>query len=265
MIFSFSKNIRSFVNGLWALTLVLTLPVHAQSRLNQDSSIESYNPAVLKLIYSINKAKPDVSFLDSILIPVKGEPVARRLTINPKDFTALLSQFYSEVASLRLINTNNSNSPARRLHDVLIGPLDQEIKQQNITTLLISANSGLQAVPFAALHDGHDWFGSRYSFSLTPSLSLMQQKQAGTRPTNKALLAGATTFDGLAPLPMVKQEIGQIAKVRAGNVYLNEQFKKKFSTHSRTMLILTWSIFPPMQSSFQGGLNNQNCSSVKVP
>ena len=39
--------------------------------------------------------------------------------------------------------------------------------------------------------------------------------------------AGSSTFKGLAPLPMVPQEIEQISKVRAGNTYLNENFTRQ--------------------------------------
>ena len=197
---------------MWVIALVL-----ATSNSSRSKPAVDYKPAVLKLIYTINPTQSDSSFLDTILIPSSGEPAAQRVQIDPKQFTRLLSQFYSQVASLRTINTSDTSAPARRLHEILIGPLDKEIRERNITTLLISANTGLQAVPFAALHDGEEWFGTRYSFSLTPSLSLMKQNQASLKSSQKALLAGSSTFKGLAPLPMVPQEIEQISKVRAGN------------------------------------------------
>ena len=199
----------------------------ATSNRSRSKPASDYKPAVLKLIYTINPTQSDSSFLDTILIPSTGEPAAQRIQIDPKQFTRLLSQFYSQVASLRTIKTSDESAPARRLHEILIGPLDKEIRKRNITTLLISANTGLQAVPFAALHDGEEWFGTRYSFSLTPSLSLMKQHQAGLKASQKALLAGSSTFQGLAPLPMVPQEIEQISKVRAGNIYLNENFTRQ--------------------------------------
>ena len=207
---------------MWVIALVL-----ATSNSSRSKPAVDYKPAVLKLIYTINPTQSESSFLDTILIPSSGEPAAQRVQIDPKQFTRLLSQFYSQVASLRTINTSDTSAPARRLHEILIGPLDKEIRERNITTLLISANTGLQAVPFAALHDGEEWFGTRYSFSLTPSLSLMKQTQAGLKSSQKALLAGSSTFKGLAPLPMVPQEIEQISKVRAGNTYLNENFTRQ--------------------------------------
>ena len=124
------------------------------------------NPAVLKLIYTLNPAQSESSFLDTILIPTKGDPSAHRSEIDPKRFARLLSQFYSQVASLRTINTSDETSPSRQLYSLLFGPLHESFHKQKITTLLISANTGLQAVPFSALHDGEEWFGTRFSFSL---------------------------------------------------------------------------------------------------
>ena len=41
-----------------------------------------------------------------------------------------------------------------------------------VGTLLIAADRGLQAVPFAALSDGQAFFGERFAFSLTRSLEV---------------------------------------------------------------------------------------------
>ena len=210
---------------LIGISMILVSEINpGRSQIQGSESIKNHNPAVLKLIYTLNPSASESSLLDIILIPPSGDSVAQRTQINPKEFTRLLSQFYSEVSSLRLLKTSNASSPSRRLYDILIGPLHEEIRNRKITTLLISANTGLQAVPFAALHDGDEWFGTQYSYSLTPSLSLMKQGQGESTAMTRGLLAGASQFDGLAPLPMVPQEISQIGKIKAGNTYINENF-----------------------------------------
>ena len=197
------------------------------SNVARSQAESTYNPAVLKLIYTLNPAQSESSFLDTILIPAKGDPSAHRIEIDPKRFARLLSQFYSQVASLRTINTSDETSPSRELYSLLFGPLHESFLRQKITTLLISANTGLQAVPFSALHDGEEWFGTRFSFSLTPSLSLIKHLQGEAGASRKSFLAGSSIFDGLAPLPMVNQELKQISQIRAGNAYLNEQFTRQ--------------------------------------
>lgn len=210
---------------LIGISMVLLSEINpARSQTQESKSIESYNPAVLKLIYTLNPSASEKSLLDIILIPPSGDSVAQRTQINPKEFSRLLRQFYSDVSSLRRLKTSNATSASRQLYDILIGPLHDEILNRKITTLLISANTGLQAVPFAALHDGKEWFGTQYSYSLTPSLSLMKQGHSTSTAMTRGLLAGASQFDGLAPLPMVPHEISQIGRIKAGTTYLNENF-----------------------------------------
>lgn len=210
---------------LIGISMVLLSEINpARSQTQESKSIESYKPAVLKLIYTLNPSASEKSLLDIILIPPSGDSVAQRTQINPKEFSRLLRQFYSDVSSLRRFKTSNATSASRQLYDILIGPLHDEIRNRKITTLLISANTGLQAVPFAALHDGKEWFGTQYSYSLTPSLSLMKQGQSASTAMTRGLLAGASQFDGLAPLPMVPHEISQIGRIKAGTIYLNENF-----------------------------------------
>ena len=222
---NFGTNLRQ-LSALIPIFLLASLGNKSLATPKPESAAQQYKPAVLKLIFSVNKNNQANSFLDTILIPTIGEPTAKRSTVDLKQFARLLSTFYSQVASLRLVNTNNPSAPSRQLYNLLIGAVANEIRDSDINTLLISADSGLQAVPFAALHDGEDWFGNRYSFSLTPSLSLMSQKKGRATQEKRSVLAGASTFDGLAPLPMVEQEIGQISKIRAGNTYLNENFTR---------------------------------------
>ena len=98
---------------------------------------------------------------------------------------------------MRTINTSDETSPSRQLYSLLFGPLHESFHKQKITTLLISANTGLQAVPFSALHDGEEWFGTRFSISLTPSLSLIKHLQGDAGASRKSFLAGSSIFDGL--------------------------------------------------------------------
>ncbi len=80
------------------------------SNVARSQAEPAYNPAVLKLIYTLNPAQSESSFLDTILIPTKGDPSAHRIEIDPKRFTRLLSRFYSQVASLRTMRSNHKTS-----------------------------------------------------------------------------------------------------------------------------------------------------------
>ena len=137
---------------------------------------DAYNPAVLHLRYTsasgaTTNQKYD-AFVDFTLIASDSLPAGRRVELNSQKFKKLLRQLYSSLSRQELINISDSSSPSRQLFDILISPILPLLSQQKITTLLISADRGLQAIPFAALSDGQKFFGDRFAFSLTPSLSL---------------------------------------------------------------------------------------------
>ena len=86
----------------------------------------------------------------------------------------------------------------------------------------------LQSVPLAALHDGEGWFGSNYAYSVTPSISLMPR--VASQPENqrsKKLLVGASKFENLSPLPLVKQELNKISAISESTVAIEEEFNHK--------------------------------------
>jgi CHAT domain-containing protein len=166
----------------------------------------------------------DESFLDLSLILPRGALVGKRVQLSQASLAELLRSLYSQVARQEPLGEQNPAAPARRLYDLLIRPLKADLDAAEVTTLLLSVDSGLQALPFAVLHDGQNFFGARYGFSLTPTLGLMPLDVPSQQVKGGQLLAGSAVFDGLAPLPLVPQELGQIESVRHGEDYLNKQF-----------------------------------------
>ncbi len=191
----------------------------------------NYNPAILSIRFSEAKGRTTNStadaFLDYTLIPSEGPIIGQRLELVSSRFTGLLRQLYAGISRQEAIDGADRNSPSRQLYGLLFGPIEQQLRNQKITTLLIAADRGLQGVPFAALHDGQQFFGDRYAFSLTPALSLTDLKlQEGT--PKRLLTFGASQFnDGLAPLPLVPQELEKISALRTSEAMLNRSFTPK--------------------------------------
>lgn len=149
--------------------------------------------------------------IDLILITSEGEPIGRSVPIRIPVLIKNLKSFYRQMSRQESLELEDPQSPSRQLYDILIRPIEDELKARSVNTLLLAAGPGLQAIPYAALHDGSSFLGTRLAFSLTPSLSLTpmeptEARQQGAQQT----LAGATTFDGLAPLPLVEQELEAI-------------------------------------------------------
>ena len=185
-----------------------------------------YNPAILYLQFNSSKdtkINDDDSFLDLTIIPSKGKVEGRRVEIPKKIFTIYLKDLYKKISMNEFIDINDPKSPSRTLYDLIIAPIEPILIRNNINSLVIAADRGLQAIPYAALNDGKMYFGEKYSFSITPSLSLTNFNIAGFS-SNDFLALGATKFESLAPLPLVKQELQRIKTIANKEIFLDKQF-----------------------------------------
>ena len=219
--------------GLLATSASLGVQADATAGLLLPPSFNSarYNPAVLHIRFTEEQAASGQSvvkdqnnaFLDLTLIPSQGEAVGRRVDISRADFASDLKQLYRQLSRQEDLDVSNATAPSRRLYAAMFSAIEPTLQQNGITTLLISADRGLQAVPFAALHNGRHFFGDTYAFSLTPSLALTSL--APPMPAQGRLLAaGSAVFDGLAPLPLVPTELEQVGQVARKDKALNRDF-----------------------------------------
>jgi CHAT domain-containing protein len=193
-----------------------------------------YRPAVLRLSFTTqwqgNKVDNQRGFIDITLIPATGSVIGKRVEVATDAFVADLRKLYAQLSRQDALDVADPASPARQLHRLLIEPIQPELTSAGVTTLLISADPGLQAIPFAALHDGKTYLGERYSFSLTPSLGLMPLDPPVRQASVQQIAMGASRFDQLNPLPLVPQELSKVADAthaQASNVYVNGTFSPK--------------------------------------
>ena len=184
------------------------------------------SPAVLQVRFTaMPEAQQDEldGFLDLTLVSPKAPVQAKRVEVSRQRFAGLLRALYRQLSRQEPMEVENSASPSRQLHALLVEPLQEALQAQQIQTLLIAADQGLQAVPFAALSDGKEYFGNRYAFGLTPSLALTPLAPASFA-SQRQLALGASQFEDLAPLPLVPQELQRIDAADGADRYLNADF-----------------------------------------
>lgn len=191
----------------------------------------TYTPAVLRVSFTgastTQAATPEANrqgFLDITLIPPQGEIVGKRVQISRTAVASLLQALYRQLARQESLDVSNPRSASRQLYDVLIRPVEAELRARGISTILISADAGLQGVPYAALHDGSTYFGLRYALSLTPSIGLLPRVDPSATKPKRMLALGASEFSNLAPLPLVPQELNQVTGSGTTEKYLNRSF-----------------------------------------
>ncbi|BDA68663.1 hypothetical protein CAL7716_028290 [Calothrix sp. PCC 7716] len=120
--------------------------------------------------------------------------------------------------------TPEGKSLAQTVYSWLISPIDTELLQKQIKTLVFVLDGSLRNVPMAALYDGKQYLVEKYSIALTPGLELL-----GPKPLNrgkiKTLVAGLTEArHGFSSLPNVNDEVAAIKSEIPSEVLLNQTF-----------------------------------------
>ena len=187
----------------------------------------AYNPAVLHVRFTeaadrtVDSAAD--AFLDLTLIPASGNVEGLRVELSKQVFQQQLRGLYRQLSRQESLQVDDPSSPSRQLHALLIEGITPILEREKITTLLLAADRGLQAVPFAALSDGQRFFGDRYAFAITPSLALTEFNAADS-PDQRLLAFGASEFQGLSDLPLVPQELNRISAAAGKDQFLNREF-----------------------------------------
>ena len=114
---------------------------------------------------------------------------------------------------------------AQQLHKWLIEPVEQTLKQKEITTLVVVPDGALRTIPWAALHNGDEFLIERYAVAYTPGLNVTDP-QPLERKNLKILLAGLSkSVQNFPSLPYVNNEIKRIHKIYDGTVLKDNDYK----------------------------------------
>jgi CHAT domain-containing protein len=113
---------------------------------------------------------------------------------------------------------------AHKLYGWIIGPLEAELKRQNIDTLVIIPDGPLRTIPMAALYDGKQFLGARYALATTPGLKLTDPRPI-ERQNVRLMINGLTeAVQGFPALPYVGEEVKTINDMYGGTVLENKDF-----------------------------------------
>ncbi|MEM1425575.1 MAG: CHAT domain-containing protein, partial [Cyanobacteria bacterium P01_H01_bin.130] len=164
--------------------------------------------------------------LETVMVGPEGSPIFRRVRgINRETVLRTAFQFREAITNPVLRRSTAYKRSAQQLYGWIIEPLREELKAQNISTLLFAPDAGLRSLPFAALHDGEEFLIEQFSIGVTPSINLTNTDYVDLRAA-PVLAMGASEFTGgLSPLPAVPLELASIAtSERPSQVLLNDEF-----------------------------------------
>ena len=272
--YSFRQEVEPVYRELAALLLQ---PKASQADLKQARQIiESLQVAELDNFFrdacldaepkQIDRLDPTAAVIYTIILgdrlevvaAIPGQPL-RHYSNNlpPSEIELVITSASSQLSSPRRLNLKLF----QQAYDWLIRPLEDELQNNKIKTLVFVADGILRNLPPATLHDGKQYLIEKYSVAIAPSLQLTEL-QTRDKVSQEILLAGLSQpRQGFEPLPGVRREIEQIEPLFTSDVLLNDSFTElnfnrstsqspfrvvhlathgQFSSQAEDTFVLTW-------------------------
>ena len=143
----------------------------------------------------------------ALLVEIEGELSYQRIDIQAEIVSNTIYRF---IQGLKTFYKTDYQKDARKLYQWFIQPLESQLQQQAIDTLVIIPGGALRMIPFAALHDGQQFLIEQYALANNPSLTLTAS-QPLAKSVKNVLLAGLSEgVQNFSPLP-AGHEIGCIS------------------------------------------------------
>ncbi|MEA5477250.1 tetratricopeptide repeat protein [Pseudanabaena galeata UHCC 0370] len=177
--------------------------------------------------------------LEIILFTPNTTPISRTVKISQKELETLVTDFR---AGLLDAGSEDVQEPAAQLYQLLIKPIEIELTQAKVTTILYAPDGILRYIPIAALYDGKQWLAEKYRisnliayslFDFTPNQKIQPNILAGAFGGK----AGEKKF-GQTALPATLKEVQSIANSFQNSVTLTEEnfsrqaIESKFKNHN---------------------------------
>jgi filamentous hemagglutinin family protein len=162
--------------------------------------------------------------LEILLITGTGERVHKTVpAANKEILSQVISQLFQGIFTSRYRRISRYLPPAQQLYQWMIKPIEAELEQAEIETLLFAMDGGLRSLPIGVLHDGEQFLIEKYSVSLIPSFNLINTRYRSLNDA-RVLAMGASEFEDQQPLPAVPVELETITSKLPGDFFLNETF-----------------------------------------
>ncbi|MEC4990075.1 MAG: CHAT domain-containing protein, partial [Oscillatoria sp. PMC 1068.18] len=155
---------------------------------------------------------------------------------------ALVEEFRKQIAGREPQKRKfyDYQEPARQLYKLLIKPLEEYIKTQEVTNLVFIPDEKLRSIPLAALQDEEGKFiiEKGYSLGLMPSMSLTNTRYLDIRQVELLAMGSDFTHNKVDDLILIPKQIELITNTWSNigsKVFLEEDFTiEKLKSQLRT-------------------------------
>jgi CHAT domain-containing protein len=150
--------------------------------------------------------------LEIVVFSTNALPINRTIPVKKADLVKAIEEYRSDLQDYSSIDVKNSS---QKLYDLLIKPIEPDLKQAKATTILYAPDGLLRYIPLAALYDGKQWLVEKYRINNLIAYSLFDPD---SKPkANLRIFAGAyggqggETRFGLSGLPATIPEVDRIS------------------------------------------------------
>lgn len=188
--------------------------VTAQNTLQRIEAATGVKPALIYVRFAADSKnqEQDSDPLELVLVTATGEPVRKIInSATRKQVLEVAKTFRQEASDPRKTTLTSYLPSSQELYQWIIAPLEEAIATRKVNNLVFVLDTGLRAMPVAALNDGKQFLVEKYSIGLMPSLSLTDTRYADLRDV-AVLTAGVSRFEDQSLLPAVTIELSAINK-----------------------------------------------------
>ncbi len=114
---------------------------------------------------------------------------------------------------------------AQKLYQWLISPLQAELKEYKINTLVMVPDEFLRTIPLAALHDGESFLIEKYAIANTPGLNITDSKPISAENAKLLAVGLSESVQGFPALPHVATELKNINETFGGQILQDKSFQ----------------------------------------
>lgn len=164
----------------------------------------------------------------SIILTTPRIQVGRLSKIAEEDLNHLVFEFRETLRSGRL---QDPLPQAQELYRLLLGPVEEDLKQARARTLMVSLDGTLRYLPLAALHNGESYVAEKYAVALFTEAGKTTLKDRPRKDWSVTGLGLTRKVGAFNELPYVREELHGIVRepgsksgVLPGVVWLDDQF-----------------------------------------
>jgi CHAT domain-containing protein len=166
--------------------------------------------------------------LELIITLPNTPPIRRTVPVKKEVLNAAIVEFRQALQD----PTIDAKPIAQKLYQWLVQPLETDLKQAKIGSIIYAPDGQLRYIPLAALYDGQQWLTQRYRINNITARSLTdfnRPAQSQLRVLSGAFVQGQYKFEvggskfSFAGLPFAGKEVEQVSTLIPGGTKLVDQ------------------------------------------